>query len=110
MNNRRLLYASIAGAFFTLTPVLIQGGTESPTWRTAAGIFMAPGALVTVALAGGAVHELAWQVILVVNFVFFSGVAYLILTVRERLRNKARDQKPSAGKTDAAQASDPESS
>lgn len=90
MNNRRAVYALLVGAVFTLTPLLIQRSTESDAWRTGAGLCMMPGVLVGVALANGAVHGVSWQILVAINLVFYSGVAYLILAVREKLQSKSR--------------------
>jgi hypothetical protein len=92
MNNRRALYASLVGAVFTLTPLLVQRSTESDSWRTVAGLFMAPGVLVGIGVAGGVVHWAVWQVIVAVNFVFYSGFAYLILALRAKLRERNQDR------------------
>jgi hypothetical protein len=86
MSNRKLFFALMVSAFFTLTPLLIQLSTESDPLRSGAGLLMMPGVLVSIVLAGGLVHGAAWQIIVVVNFMFYSAVAYLILAVRERLR------------------------
>jgi hypothetical protein len=53
---------------------------------------MMPGILVGMAFAGGVVHEIGWQILVVVNFVFYSGVLYLILAIRARLRAQSRAQ------------------
>jgi hypothetical protein len=96
MDNRRALYAAIAGTFLTVAPLLIQRSTESDPWRTGAGLFMMPGALVGIGLAGGVVHGIAWQVLVVANCVFYSGFAYLILSAWARLRAGFRDRSASA--------------
>jgi hypothetical protein len=53
---------------------------------------MMPGILVGMAFAGGVVHEIGWQILVVVNFVFYSGVLYLILAIRARRRAQSRAQ------------------
>jgi hypothetical protein len=92
VNNRRLLCSPLVGAVFTLVPLIIERSTESTPWRGGAGLFMMPGILVGMAFAGGVVHEIGWQILVVVNFVFYSGVLYLILAIRARLRARSGAQ------------------
>ena len=86
MNNRRALYAAIVGVVFALAPMLVQFLTESSPLRTGAGLFMAPGALVGIGLAGGTVHAMSYVILVVVNFVFYSGLGYLVLTLMAKRR------------------------
>jgi hypothetical protein len=90
MNKRRVLYALTAGAVVALTPMLIEKLTDSDPWRTGAAIFLLPGVIVGSAFAGGVLHWIGWQVIVVVNFAFYSGLAYLALVIHGRLRAKDR--------------------
>lgn len=95
MNNRRLLWASVTGVVVTVLPILVQMLTESDPLRLGAGLLMGPGALVSILLAGGfgggGVHNLVWQIAVLVNFIFYSGIAYVLLTLRARYRRKTQD-------------------
>lgn len=92
MSRRRIFYSSIVGVLFAAVPILIQGLTDSNAWRIGAGIFMLPGIAVGFLISGGVVHWISWQVFVVVNFVFYSGLTYLILLIREKLLSKRRNQ------------------
>ena len=90
MNKRSAVWALGAGAVFAFTPMLIERLTDPNPWRTGAAIFMLPGVAVGYVLAGGIIHWIGWQVIIAVNFAFYSTLAYLILAIRGRVQKGAR--------------------
>lgn len=53
---------------------------------------MLPGIAVGFLISGGVVHWISWQVFIVANFVFYSGLTYLILLIRMKLLSKRRNQ------------------
>lgn len=91
MNKRRVLYSLTTGAVVAFTPMLIEKLTDSDPWRTGAAIFLLPGVMVGSAFVGGVLHWIGWQIIVVVNFGFYSGLAYLVLVIDGRLRAKDRN-------------------
>lgn len=94
MTNRRIFYSSIVGAVFALTPIAIERLTDTGPWAALAAALMLPGGIVALALAGGIVHWMAWQAIVVTNFLFYSALAYFALIIRVKLVNKRRHQSP----------------
>ena len=109
MNGRRLVYASVIGAVIAAAPVVtmfvflkssswataISGSWVEAIarfWATAVAVFAAPGIIIAILFAGGNVHNYAWQIAVLVNFIFYSGLAYALLTVRAKLQAKSRNK------------------
>jgi hypothetical protein len=90
MNDRKVLRATLAGVIFTIIPLLVEGSIDSDQWRTGAALFMIPGALVGMALAGGGIHNIALPIVILTNFLFYSGVGYLVFFLWKKRRDRSR--------------------
>lgn len=86
-----MIYSLAAGAVFALAPMLIERLSDADLWGNVAASLMLPGGAVALVVAGGIVHWMAWQVIVVSNFVFYSGLVYLVLSMRAKFLNKRRN-------------------
>jgi hypothetical protein len=77
-----LCSAVIALCFVGVPDLAMQHfGGESPFWFVF-GIWMMPGAFLGMLVAGGHIHDIDLHVVQAINFAFYFGIAFLLLTAR----------------------------
>ena len=89
---RRLLVASLAGCALTILPIAglklpTDSGTVGPL-RWASANLTIPGAFVGLIASGGRIDDISPWVSDFANFLFFFGLAYLLLMICEGLKSK----------------------